>query len=77
MTAKLARDYPERSTAMLRAFGRHLDRASLAGGAAAAISAALVSLILLSEPPGYLAPIMSAIVGALVGVGGCVSSQAS
>jgi hypothetical protein len=68
MTAKLARDYPERSTAMLRAFGRHLDRASLAGGAAAAISAALVSLIAPRESPGYLVPVISAIVGAVVGL---------
>jgi len=68
MTGQLAKDFPERSTTMLRGFGRVLDRASLVGGTVAVVVALFVSLALLSRLPFLLAPPIGAVVGTVVGL---------
>ena len=68
MTASIARDLPERSTAMARGFGRVLDRASLVGGVAAVASAALFSMVARSSLPWELALLGGAVIGTLAGL---------
>ena len=68
MTESLARGYPERSTAMLRGFGRALDRASLAGGGMAAATSAIITVALTSSPPSWLGTIAGTVVGTLAGL---------
>jgi hypothetical protein len=68
VTERIARDYPERSTALLRGFGGRLDRAALAGGVASALSAGVVAVAVRVVVQPYLAPLVAAVVGALVGV---------
>lgn len=68
MTVRLARDYPERSTAMLRGFGGPLDRSAIAGVAACVVAAVVVSIAARSIVRVDLAPIVGAIAGAVVGL---------
>ena len=68
MTGGIARDFPERSTTMVRGFGRALDRATLAGGVAASASSALVSLAVGSTVSLAVGLIVGAVAGAAVGL---------
>ena len=68
MTERIAREYPDRSTTMLRGFGRVLDRAALAGGVAAVAVSAVISVTLSAVLPFLIGPIVGALVGAAVGL---------
>ena len=68
MTASIARHFPERSTAMARGFGRVFDRASLAGGAVAAGTAAVFSVVTRSMLPWELGLVSGAVLGTIVGL---------
>jgi hypothetical protein len=68
MTERIARDFPERSTTMIRGFGRVLDRAALVGGVAAVAVAVVIAVVLLTALPFLVSPIVGALVGAIVGL---------
>ena len=66
MTGHIAREYPERSTALLRGFGGTLDRATTAGMAGAAVVAFVISLATRSVGPLNL--VLGAVAGAVAGL---------
>ncbi len=72
MTDRIARDFPDRSTTMLRGFGRVLDRAALVGGAVAVAVAIVVAVglatVFLLPLPFLIGPIVSAGIGAVAGL---------
>jgi hypothetical protein len=68
MTRQLIKELPERSTPLVRGFGRVLDRASLVGGVVAVVVAWFVSLYFLSRVPFILAPPIGAVAGTIVGL---------
>lgn len=68
MTGRVIRDYPERSVALVRGFGSRLDRALIAGGAGAVVSALIVSIAGLGVVPPELLAIVAALVGMIVGL---------
>ena len=68
MTAYIARDFPERSTAMARGFGRVLDRATLAGGLVAAGTAIVFSITTRALPPWEPGLLAGAVIGAIAGL---------
>jgi hypothetical protein len=68
VTGRIARELPERSTTLVRGFGRVLDRAVLVGGVAAVVVALLSSLALLTRLSLLLAPPIGAVVGTIVGL---------
>jgi hypothetical protein len=68
MTERIARDFPDRSTAMLRGFGRVLDRAAFIGGVVAVAVAVLLAAVLMMRLPFLVSPIVGALIGAAVGL---------
>jgi hypothetical protein len=70
MTERIAREFPDRSTTMLRGFGRVLDRAALVGGAAAVAVAVVIAVALLAVLPFpfLIGPFAGAVIGAAVGL---------
>lgn len=68
MTDRIARDFPDRSTTMLRGFGRVLDRAAFVGGVVAVAVAVLIPVTLLASLPALVSPIVGALIGAAVGL---------
>lgn len=68
MTDRIARDYPERSTTLLRGFGHVLDRAALVGGVVAVAVAVVIAVALSARLPFLVAPIPGAVIGAAVGL---------
>jgi hypothetical protein len=70
MTDRVAREYPDRSTTMLRGFGRVLDRAALVGGVVAAAASAVVAVALSAvlPIPFLVGPVVGAFAGAVAGL---------
>jgi hypothetical protein len=68
MTERIAREFPDRSTTMLRGFGRVLDRAALVGGLVAVIVAVPIAVALSVMLPFLVSPIVGAFIGAAVGL---------
>jgi hypothetical protein len=70
MTERIAGDFPERSTTLLRGFGRVLDRAALVGGAVAVAVAIVIAVALLAvfPFPFLFGPLVAALIGAAVGL---------
>jgi hypothetical protein len=68
MTERIAGDFPERSTTLLRGFGRVLDRAALVGGAVAVAVAVVIAVALLDMLPFLVGPVVGALIGAAVGL---------
>jgi hypothetical protein len=68
MTGHIARDLPDRSTTMLRGFGRVLDRAALVGGVVAMPAAVVIAVVMLTRLPFLVSPIVGALIGAAVGL---------
>ena len=68
MTARIARDYPERSTAMLRGFGGPLDRSAIVGVVVCVVATVIVSIAARPIVRVDLAPLVGAVAGAVVGL---------
>jgi hypothetical protein len=68
MTSRLVRGLPERSTAMVRAFGPLLDRALYLGLGVAIVAAALLTIAVGEQLPVAVRPLVIAIVAAVVGL---------
>jgi hypothetical protein len=68
MTGNVARDYPDRSTTMLRGFGRVLDRAALVGGVVAVAVGVLSAVTVLTSLPFPAGPVVGALIGAVFGL---------
>jgi hypothetical protein len=68
MTSRLVRGLPERSTAMVRAFGPLLDRALYLGIGVAIVMAALLTIVVGEQLPVEVRPVVIAIIAALVGL---------
>ena len=68
MTSYIARDFPERSTAMARGFGRVLDRATLGGGLVAVAIAVLVSMATRTRLSWELGLLAGAVLGMMAGL---------
>lgn len=68
MTGNIARDFPDRSTTMLRGFGRVLDRAAFVGGVVAVALAIVIAVATSTSLPYLVSPIVGALIGAAAGL---------
>ncbi len=68
MTERIAGDFPERSTTLLRGFGRVLDRAALVGGVVAVAVGIVIAVATFPVLPFLVGPIVGALAGAAVGL---------